>query len=277
MGRMIECVGSYAIIPYYVNQAGLHLYSLEELCFYLKENSYLVDSEIMNSKLVDWIERQLKLPELARNLGILIRNEGTLGSFVALILESAYYFRKEEIGRIEQIVQENSQLNIREKRKRRADHLVKKKKYQVAIEEYEAILETCEPEEQELKESVYHNLGVCMANVFLFEQAAGYFMKSYEIHHDDEIFLEYLTAMKLCLDERTYREKIIARLEQPETALLVEQNMQEGLRLWTNSDEKVKVDAILTQRESDRSMDYYKKIDSLLAEWKEEFRAGMEK
>lgn len=276
MGRMIECVGSYAKIPYYVNQAGLNLYSLEELCFYLKENIYLIDREIMNNKLVEWIERELKLPELSRNLGIFIRNEGTLGGFVAMILESAFYCKKEEISRIEQIIRENSQLTVREKRKRRADHLVKKKKYQVAIDEYEAILKSCESEEQDLRMAVYHNLGVCLANIFLFEQAAENFMKAYEIGHKEEILLEYLTAMKLSLDERTYRDRIVGRLEQPETAMLVEQNMQESLRLWTSSDEKVKIDSLLSQREGERSPDYYKKIDSLLADWKEEFRAGME-
>ena len=34
--------------PYYIESISTNIYTIEELCFYLQQNIYLVDSSIMN-------------------------------------------------------------------------------------------------------------------------------------------------------------------------------------------------------------------------------------
>ncbi len=46
--------------------SGVH--SMEELCYCLKENAFLLDLSIMNDKLVDWIGEECKVWELAKQL-----------------------------------------------------------------------------------------------------------------------------------------------------------------------------------------------------------------
>ena len=49
------CVGEYCENAYNVEGLDIRVYSMEELCYCLKENAFLLDLSIMNDKLVDWI------------------------------------------------------------------------------------------------------------------------------------------------------------------------------------------------------------------------------
>ena len=58
MGRVLLCLGRYARNPYFVERAYVNVYSVEELCYCLIRNAYLVDEEIMDENLPDWLERE---------------------------------------------------------------------------------------------------------------------------------------------------------------------------------------------------------------------------
>ena len=44
MGRIVRCISEKAVHPMYVAVAGIHLYSLEELSFFLHNFLYLIDA-----------------------------------------------------------------------------------------------------------------------------------------------------------------------------------------------------------------------------------------
>ena len=54
--------------PYYIESIGIHIYTIEELCFYLYENIYLIDQTIINEALCDWLRDELGLKKLYRQL-----------------------------------------------------------------------------------------------------------------------------------------------------------------------------------------------------------------
>ena len=54
------CVGEYCENAYNVEGLDIRVYSMEELCYCLKENAFLLDLSIMNDKLVDWIGEECK-------------------------------------------------------------------------------------------------------------------------------------------------------------------------------------------------------------------------
>ena len=60
VGRILLGTGEYAATPYYFENLGLKVYSEEELRYVLKENAFLLDREIINQRLVRWIEEELK-------------------------------------------------------------------------------------------------------------------------------------------------------------------------------------------------------------------------
>lgn len=82
MGELILCNHNMAAFPYYVEEAAIGVYSLEELSYYICHNVYLLRSDFMNEDLCNWLERELKLKDAADALREIVRKGGTLSEFV---------------------------------------------------------------------------------------------------------------------------------------------------------------------------------------------------
>ncbi|MDE5589716.1 MAG: hypothetical protein K2J60_11360, partial [Acetatifactor sp.] len=76
--RVSVCVGNYASTPYCVPGIEINVCCMEELCFVLKENAFLLDFSVMNDELLNWIERECGLKELARALHPMVHKQGSL-------------------------------------------------------------------------------------------------------------------------------------------------------------------------------------------------------
>ena len=61
MSGYILCKTPMASVPYYIKNVGTNIYSIEELCYYLYQNLYLVDESLMNVGLCKWIGRELRM------------------------------------------------------------------------------------------------------------------------------------------------------------------------------------------------------------------------
>ena len=88
MNNVYLCTGNYAKNPFYVNFSDISLYSMEELCYYFIDRIYLLDYDIMNQQLVDWIRSECGMNSLADELDIYIRKHVSVAAFVTTILES---------------------------------------------------------------------------------------------------------------------------------------------------------------------------------------------
>ena len=97
MGAVKLCVHKIARNPYFVEATGIHLFSIEELAYYLFENIYLVDERIVDEKLYSWIEWELDMPKLAEKLRA-GKNTGThVYNQVMVILQASDYYSEEEL------------------------------------------------------------------------------------------------------------------------------------------------------------------------------------
>ena len=68
MSSYILCQTKKAEKPYYIENISTNIYSIEELCYYLYHNLYLIDSTIINEGLCKWLEEELGLTRLAAKL-----------------------------------------------------------------------------------------------------------------------------------------------------------------------------------------------------------------
>ena len=68
MSGYILCQTKKADKPFFVESINTNIYSLEELCYFLYHNLYLVDSSVINENLCTWISEELDLPRLAAKL-----------------------------------------------------------------------------------------------------------------------------------------------------------------------------------------------------------------
>ena len=83
MGELILCNQNMAAFPYYVEEAAIGVYSLEELSYYICHNVYLLRSDFMNEDLCNWLERELKLKRCCRCSGDCEKRR-TLSEFVTV-------------------------------------------------------------------------------------------------------------------------------------------------------------------------------------------------
>ena len=195
--RVFTTVGKVATTPYYFEKVYVNIYTMEELCYVLYENAFLIDKDILDKKLVEWIDLECGLTDLARNLFMLVNNNALPGAFVGTILEYVGYYNADEIEKVESILRMNVSMNVFEKWKAKADFLYENHHYYLALKEYEHVLSGIDEEETELRSRIYNNMGVTCMALCLYDSAVSYFKKAYEINNDEKAFKHLLTAERL--------------------------------------------------------------------------------
>lgn len=85
--RVSACVGNYAEIPYSVPGLEINVYSVEELCYCMKENAFLLDTTLVNENLLKWLEKQCGLRELVKLLYPHVYRKGSLSAFAVTIFQ----------------------------------------------------------------------------------------------------------------------------------------------------------------------------------------------
>ena len=143
MGELLLCNEAIAAMPYYIEGVSINVYSIEELNYYIINNTYLLDADFMSLELCTWIENHARLPKLAMHLRTIISTNGRLSAFVTELLEYTGYCTKEELKSTHDALKELEEKSEFECLKIRADRLMDKKKYTAAIFEYKKLL-ACE-------------------------------------------------------------------------------------------------------------------------------------
>ena len=199
MGTVKLCVHEPVKIPYYVEATGVHLYSVEELAYYLYENLYLIDEGMIDDRLFFWIDTALGLSKLAEKL-YKGRTAGThVYNQVMTILQASQYYSESELSLLSERIQSISGMQTQERMKNKADELAQNGKLWAAISEYERILGIRQNSRLsvEFYANVWNNLASCYAKVFLFEKAASCYENAYQFHKQPEYKERAYYARKL--------------------------------------------------------------------------------
>ena len=239
------CVGEYCENAYNVEGLDIRVYSMEELCYCLKENAFLLDLSIMNDKLVDWIGEECKVWELAKQLYPMVHKQGSLSVFVVTILQYVGMYDPEEILQVEQVLKQGAGLSNLEKRKSQIDYMVEKRKYAAAIRGYDMLLETWNHLEQEGKElpagkvraAILHNKGVALTGLMFYDKAAYYFNEAWKTDPDREHLDAYLAAKRMKLTEDAYVAFAAQNPENYTESLELEKRIEQFEREWEQQPE----------------------------------------
>ena len=238
--RISICVGKYAAVPYCVPGLELSVHCIEELCYCIRENAFLIDASLMNDDLVNWIDKDCGLTDLAKELYPMVHKKGSLSSFVTMILEFTGLYDETVTGEVEQTLKKGAGLSGIEKRKSQIDYLVKKKKYGAAIRGYEELLSQWQETLKEggelpagrVRSGILHNKGVAFAGLMLYAQAAECFLEAYGIEKDSRMYEDYLAAKRMELAEEAYIAFAAENPQGYEAALKLEQKMEELKKNW---------------------------------------------
>lgn len=278
--HMILGTGRRAEIPYYVERFYVNLYSVEELCFLFVDRAELLDGEIMQREMVRWLEEQCGLSDLAHTLSALMNRKGSAAAYVGEILEYVSIYPPEVIQRTEEIVRSNEGLSPYERHKAKADYLLGEKRYLAALQQYQSLLSVVPDTEKLLIARLYHNMGTACAGMFLFEQAADLYRRSYEIDGKREGLIMYLAALRMGHREKAYIDYIAEHPEYHDLSLEVERIVKQAEGSFEGTDENRMLVTYQVMKEEGAgalggSGLYYEELEKLTARLKGNYRRSM--
>lgn len=254
MGSLILCHKKKAEQPYKITRIHKKIYTIEELCYYLCNNLYLIDHTIMNETLCEWIYTELDMKDLARELLELIHKKETIEKFTLCILNYARIYSSSEILHIKNVLERLKNQKAVERQKYKADNLLESGEYESAILVYLSILqeERDESVDERFYGRVYGCLGAAYGRELLYEESAKMYEKAYEICREESMLMARLYACSRYMPEDEYQEML---LENEAYFPFAEQ-----------IEEKMKTEKITDDQEVSKPV---------LEKWKEDYRVNL--
>jgi tetratricopeptide (TPR) repeat protein len=203
MGRLIICNSSKAKEPYYFENAGIYVYTIEEIAYVIVNYGIRILNELFDLRLADFIEKGLDMKPLADRLKNLINSNSGVKAVVKEILEASDYVSEAQEKEILDKIDSYYRMNLIAREKLEADTAAKNKEYTKALIIYRKIMTDSEQDTltKSQKAGVYHNAAVAIANMGMFKKAGEYFLKAYETGGTQPSLVQYLLALKLCENE----------------------------------------------------------------------------
>ena len=277
MSDLYLSIGALSTTPYYLSGLGLNIYSMDELCFYLVRDSYILDSDLVDIKLCDYIENQMQLPSIAEKLRELIEKNAAVGEMVTTILEHTGYCDEDEIRKIRQILVDNASLSFAHKRKMRGDNLVMAGKYARAIEEYQYVLSNMEKDEDpELQSAIYHNIASAYAQMFLFDKVAEYYKLAYETDGNQESLILYLAAMRMRMKGDDFDRMVVRCGYEDHLILEAQQRLAVAENSELESGYETDMLHIIELKADGHASEARRLSDELLDKWKQDYRRSVD-
>lgn len=268
MGGLILCRSEETTKPYYISSLGIYVYSLEELCYSIYNNIYLISSDFVDEKLVEFIRYETKDKWLADELTFLREKKAGLREMVITILLYVDYYTKKEVDELRTLIDNLSALGIEERLKRRADNFLMNRKFDSAIKNYADILNEKEHlMKDDFYGNVFHNTGVAYGKMFLFEQAAECFKMAYQLNGNEESVKEYYMAAELAgikVDEELMNEELKASCMK---------EMDEVAKSIMDSEEYLEIAQIGQLRSQGNFTEYSAKLKGVFDKWKADYIA----
>lgn len=207
MSTVYLCQVRRAENPWYIEDVDLHIYSMEELCYFLCHNIALLDEDFFSDGLTEWIKNELRLRRLAQKLeGFGAEEEFHAAEYVLAILDEISYLNGPDRAELDKNIRELASMPFPIRKKRKADTLVEHKRYLRAIHAYQEILNMQKDSNlgSQFTGSVFNNMGVVYAEMFQMEEACDCMQKAYELLHTQGSMRNYLSCVFLNKGKEEY-------------------------------------------------------------------------
>lgn len=277
MGKIILCKGRTATEPYRFPISNAAVFSIEELSLYLYEHIFELYEDLLTDELIQWVEDELEMTELAKKLADLKENGNNLVDIIVTILCSNDYYTEREIKELVNIMDQIMNLPKKERKKIKGDQLLKYKMYAYAIAEYHSLLYE---EKEKLSNQefgiILHNLAVAHIHVSSYREAALEFKRAYSLTQNTESLHQYLLALLLS-GQQEQAEKEIEYYELGEQYFkkLTEEIMRHRVQA-VQQKEYQEICKMAYRKEDGKKNEFYQEVDLNLYEWKQEYRKQIE-
>jgi len=210
MRGYILCQIKRAQLPYYIESISTNIYSIEELCFYLYHNVYLIDKTIINERLCDWIRDELGLPKLYAKLYMHLEKEESMGNFILPIFKEINYLSHTQFKQMQDRISQIESQPEGSRLKLKADYLINNEMYTHAIQSYYFILNSKRNPSltTHFYASVWSNMGCAYAKLYLFQEAITCFEEAFQLERVMVIYEKYLCALRMTMSEEEFDKKV---------------------------------------------------------------------
>lgn len=210
MGSLILCHDRRAKQPYEITRVHIRIYTIEELCYYVCNNLYLIDHTIMNRQLCAWLSVELGMKELADELRDELSKNCSEEQFVLALLRGSDIYAQGEINKIQGILDSLQNQREVERAKFKADTLLESGEYSAAILVYQSILhmQWDDSVDREFYGHVYACLGTAYGRLFLYKEAAQAYRDASRICDDPDILKAYLYCCRQAYPETEYTKML---------------------------------------------------------------------
>ena len=267
MSGFMICGRPMAKKPYYIQEAGLHIYSEQELCYFIYHNLMMIDDSFVSDGLIHFLDTELGMTELAKKLRKW-EDKLTSSQLLLIIMQESDYYGKEELEQFRRQLEQRDMAQPYDMLKSRADYMVKQKRYVKAVEIYRHILEKKEEWEipRETEGALWHNQALAQAGMFWMQEAADSFVRSYRCLKDSEILKE-IFYLRLLEPGVEIPEEIAARIPAQQQYRWKEE-YEVYDRQASNAPQVRKIDSCLKKDRYRRQ----EETEKILNGWKQEYR-----
>lgn len=275
MSGLLLCVGKRGKIPFYNTELKIGFSSLEELCYYLYHNIFMIHTDFFSDELIDYIQNDMELDFLADQLETLKEREAPLEEYVMAVLQSANYYRQDELKRFREKVREYGHLTDEERIKFLGDSYIQERLYMKAMQQYEKLiaLRTESNMDKNFWAKVYHNLGVAAIRMFYFDEAAGYFKEANTLCPKEEFAKKILLCYYMAGDREKYENA--AQNIESEKKSFWEQEWEEWITRSEDTPVYQNLQTILKGYRAGNMEQYREDMSALIELWKQEYREEM--
>jgi len=205
----ILCHEKKAQTPYYIEAAGIQIWTIEELCYYVCQYIWLLDNNFLSEELCAWINTELQMPKLAKPLYAEYYRGRSLKGFLEILLNNTGYCSKAEIYQLAKLLDGMEHVTEMERLKQKGDYFLKDQKYRRAIGMYNRILTMRRNIDlpQDFYGKVWNNKGMAYAKLFLFEEAVSCMKRAWEENNTDAARKAYLGALYLAVPRHEFQER----------------------------------------------------------------------
>jgi len=186
MSNLILCKENLSSMPFYLESASKHIYSMEELYYYIKANPYLAAWDIMKEEFCIWMEENNFHKNLIKELRELMTNGSKQTDFLRRVIKNETYYNQQEKQELIHVLNEMENKSAIECLKLKADKWMENKKYICAMKEYKSILssENIKTLSADIIGNIWNNLGSAYAELFFYEEAVWCYKKAYAYNNN---------------------------------------------------------------------------------------------
>lgn len=274
MGKLIKCSGRLAKTPYLFPMTKTRVFSIEEVCYYIRNNIYMMQEELFDREFSQWIREELGMNVTADKLEQMHQDHNNLKDIVVTICCSCDYYSEEQIDELIEIMDETQNLPLPSRRKIKADSYLKNGSLVKAKQEYESILKSDDMLEASPEEygKVYHSLGVACAGMGEYFRAAQVFQKAYEQNRRTESMEAYLYSLLLGDMNEEYEKAVRELAISSEQQMFLRTQYAEAVRLSHESRSYRQVSRLAGLRQQGKQEEFRERAHDMVCHWKQEYR-----